>query len=143
VLLAEASIVPVFGSRYQDAVDNAISTTTSDAFQQKLRLSVRSVPAGRYRLDVSYMWNHDATDSDFEARVQQNDAVDLYLHKEEPKDSSGIFGATGTSQRHPAHKTIILDLATGSHDFDLDYRSDFPGVESSIWDAVLSFWRIQ
>lgn len=132
----------VFGTEYADQVSAAVSTTTSTTFQQKMRLSVSTIPAGRYRLEVSYMWNHDSIANDFEARVQQDDTTDLYFHKEEPTDSLGSFGATGTNQRVATSKTILLDLAAGDYDFDLDYRTDSGGDESSIWDAVMTFWRV-
>jgi len=131
-----------FGGLYLEEKDNAVSTTTSDTFQEKLSLSTGAIPAGKYRLEVSYMWNHNTTQYDFEAQVEQDDTTQLFLHKEEPSDSQGVFESTGSDQRFPVSKVMSLDLADGSYQFDLDYRTGQSGQSSSIWDAVMTFWRV-
>ena len=133
---------PIFGSEYQDAVSAAVSTTTSTTFVQKLRLATSALPAGRYRLEVSYQWNHDAINSNFEARVQQDDATELMHHVQEPSESGGTFGTTGTSQKYTFSKVMLLNLAAASYNFDLDFLTDNAGDPSSIWDATFTLWRV-
>lgn len=133
----------VFGTEYVDVQDTVVSTTTSTTFQPKTQLVTSgSIPAGRYKFEVSYMWNHNATSNDFEAQVVQNGSTQIYFHKQEPKDSSGLFGATGTSQRYVATKILYLDLAAGAYSFDLEFRTDRGGVASSIWDTNMSLFRV-
>jgi len=133
--------LPVFGTQFQVAQDVAVSTTTATAFTNKVTMNLVALPAGTYRVGVAYGWNHDAQGNDFEARVQL-DAADIgEIHKQEPKDSAGAFGATGTSQRHLASRTHYLVL-DGDHTITLDFRTDVAGTESSIWDATIELWRV-
>ena len=84
----------------------------------------------------------DMPDSDFEAEFLEDSSPMGEIHKQEPKDSAGTFGTTGTSQRHVAHKVFFTTLTAGVHTFELNYRTDNGGDESSIWDAVVEIWRV-
>ena len=132
----------VFGTGFDSEQSLAISTTTSTTFQTKVTFSYTPPAAGKYLLLVSYGWNHDATNSDFEARVQQ-DAVTLgQIHKQEPQDSGG-GDPTGTDQRYLAMRYYLLDFTTTTaKSFTLQYRTDDAGDESSIWDAYLCCFRV-
>lgn len=125
-------VAPVF--------DNAISTTTSTTFQNKITLAAGVIPAGLYKVKVSYGWNHDATNNDFEGRILNNGAQLGELHKQEPKDSAGT-DPTGTTQRHYVHREYFVNFPAGARTLDLEYRTDSGGVESSIWEASLELWR--
>ena len=120
--------------------DNSISTTTSTTFQNKLTLNAGALPAGDYKLVVTYGWNHDANGNDFEGRILNNGAQEGELHKQEPKDSAG-GDPTGTTQRYYVHREIFLTLAAGARTFDLEYRTDSGGAESSIWEASMELIR--
>lgn len=132
---------PPFGANYQYEEDETVSTTVSTTFQNKLTLTTPSIPAGTYRIGVSYQWNHDNAGNDFEAEVQVN-AVQAFLHKQEPKDSAGTFGSTGTSQQYLAGHAWNEVLTAGIHTIELNYRTDSGGDESSIWNARIEFWRV-
>ncbi len=136
-------VAPVFGTEYNYAESLGVTTTTGTGFTNKVTLNV-TVPAGDYRLDVCYGWNHDSTGNDFEARVQEDGGNIGEIHKQEPQDSSGgaAFPPTGSSQRHLASRFYVRTLAAGSYTYTLDFRTDVGGVESSMWDARLLFYRV-
>ena len=122
------------------AFDNAIDTTTSTTFQNKVTLNLGVIPAGDYKVKVSYGWNHDSGTNDFEGRILNNGAQLGELHKQEPKDAAG-GDPTGTTQRYYCHREIFVTLAAGARTFDLEYRTDSAGVESSIWEASIEVFR--
>lgn len=134
--------IPIFGTEFQVAEDATVSTTTSTTFQNKLTLTTTSVPAGTYRVAFHYGWNHDATSNDFEAQYVEDTVAIGEIHKQEPQDSGGTFGTTGTSQRYVASKVFYRTLTAGVHTYDLEFRTDSGGTESSIWDAIIEFWRV-
>lgn len=124
------------GSAYfYETSDDTTSTTTSTTYQQKLRLSVTSVPAGKYRVGWYYEWQHRSTSNDYQGRIQLNDTTTIMEQREENQDS-------GSDQFHVASGFSYVDLTTGSHNFDLDYASSSNGVSTSIRRARLEFWRV-
>ena len=134
---ADKGALDALGARYYGQAQSlGISTTTSTTFQNKVQLVTPSLTAGTYVLIVSYGWNHDATGNDFEARIMQNAAQVGELHKQEPQDSAG-GGGTGTTQRFYETRRIVLPGLSGIQTFDLDYRTDAGGQESSIWEATI------
>lgn len=133
---------PIFGTEFQYAESLPVSTTTSTSFQNKLTLTTTNLPFGTYRLEWSFGWNHNSSEADFEARLQDNNFNVGEIHKQEPKDAAGSFGSTGTSQRYYATRVRYLVLS-GVHTFDLDYRTDNSERASSIWEASISLWRVQ
>lgn len=126
----------IFTPYYGQAQSLPISTTTSTTFQNKVQLVTPALVSGDYVLTVSYGWNHDNTGDDFEARIMQNAAQLGELHKQEPQDSAG-GGGTGTTQRFYVTRRIVLPSLSGIQTFDLDYRTDAAGQESSIWEATI------
>jgi len=134
--------MPVFGTEFQKAESAGVTTTTSTTFLNKITFITSSLPAGTYRIGVSYGWNHDSNRDDFEARITE-DAVQLgEIHKQEPKDSSGSFSTTGSSQRYYLNRTFYRTLTSGSHTYDLAFRTDTGGVEASMWEAMIELWRV-
>lgn len=135
----------VFGSQLNLAESTAVSTTTSTTFQLKLRMPAVgdvTLPAGTYLLGISYGWNHNATNSDFEAEIRENDVRIGEHHKQEPKDSTGIFGATGSSQRRYTQREFHRVLSAGDFHWDIRFRTDNGSDQSSIWDVYMRIWRL-
>jgi hypothetical protein len=91
---------------------------------------------------VSYGWSEDSTSNDFEARVLQGATVLGQPHKQEPKDSGGSNGSTGTDQRHYASRHFVLTLTENTYTYHLQHRTSRAGNESSMWDAHLTLWRV-
>jgi len=135
--------LPVFGTEYDRAESVGLTTTTSTTFINKTSLTVNNLVGGDYRIAVSYGWNHNDGGSDFEGRIQEN-AVDVVeIHKQEPKDTDGNFGNSGTSQRYYVSRTIHRTLSPAtSYTYTLDFRTDKNGSASGIWEAVIEFWRV-
>jgi len=135
--------LPVFGTEYDRAESIGLTTTTSTTFINKATLTVNNLVGGDYRIAISYGWNHNDGGSDFESRIQEN-AVDVVeIHKQEPKDTAGNFGNSGTSQRYYVSRTIHRTLIPAtSYTYTLDFRTDLNGSASGIWEAVIEFWRV-
>ncbi len=139
---------PVYGSHLRRAYDNGPpSITTSETFQDKLALDVGVLAPGRiYELLVSYMWNHDATNTDFEGRVVDIGGNALIFsdgyHKQEPQDSAGNWEGTGSSQRFRAVQTYEIIGAGVPQLYTLQYRTDDADDASAIWAARMKFIRV-
>ena len=132
----------IFGQGYEANVNTVISITTSTTFQTKMQWITGAKTPGYYIYNWSYSWNHDATSNDFEARILI-DSVEEMFHKQEPKDSSGTFDLTGTSQQYKASGSIILNHTTPqTHNVTVQWRTDNGGVESSMWDLRIEMYRI-
>lgn len=134
----------IFGQAYQSSVVPALVTTVSTAFLQHNSLTATVTEPGDYLLLWSYAWNHDSTGNDFIARIQQdNTTPNLMDHRQEPKDSAGTLAASGTNQIHRAAGQILLNgLTAGSYVFDIDFTTQNGGVESSMADSKLIFFRV-
>jgi len=91
---------------------------------------------------VSYGWNGDNSTGDFLAQVQQDGSVIGEVHQEEPSDTAGTFGSTGTNQRHYITRVFHRSLSAQSYTFKLDYSPEYSGQTASIWDAYMSLWRM-
>lgn len=135
-------ITSVFGTEFNKSESVGVSTTTSTNFQSKISITTPTLPAGMYRIGVSYGWNHDSASNDFEARVMEDGSRIGQLHKQEPKDSAGNFSTTASNQRHYLTRTYYRDLSAGTHDYDIEFRTSNNGTESSMWDVVIEMWRV-
>lgn len=118
------------------ASSTGISTTTLTTFQTKVSLGPNTYSGGLYKLTVSYGWNHNALNSDFEARILFDGSQLGELHKQEPKDAAGA-DSTGTTQRYYVTRTGVLNIGAGNHTIALEYRTDDSAAESSIWEAYI------
>ena len=138
----------VYGTEFNLFQDLAVSTTTSTTFQSKISGNTTALVAGDYKILVTYSWNHNATQNDFEGRflfdgaaVGQNGSG--LIHKAEPKDSGGNFSGTGSSQQYTFTQAYyVTGVTAGVKSVALDYRTDNNGVASSIWDASIEIIRV-
>lgn len=126
----------VLGQEYAYAEDLGASTTSSTAFVQKLRLSVSGIPAGIYRIGWCYTWNLTSTGDDFLGQIEVDDTDQLWLHRQEAKDS-------GADQQFAADGFAETSLSAGSHDIDLDFATSDGGETAEISQARIVFWRVQ
>jgi len=141
-ITASGAAAPVFGTEFVKAEALGASTTTSTAWQTKATLNVPIALGGTYRVGVSYVWNHNSTTSDFEGRVQVDGATQGEIHKQEPKDAAGS-DPSGTTQRYLASRVFYTTLLPGeSPTITVDWRTDTGGQASTIYDAVIEFWRV-
>jgi hypothetical protein len=124
-----------FGNDYRFAESLALSTTTSDTFQQKLRLTANGLEGGIYRINWSFVWGFSSPSNSIEIRVEQDDTTLLWDINQEPKDG-------GSGQRAPAGGFRRLDLAAGNYFWDLDFRRNGLNGTARISDAVFDLFRI-
>jgi hypothetical protein len=96
--------------------------------------------AGVYRLDITYLWNHDAQSNDFIAQVKEGGVV-RYFHRQEPKDSLGT-GVGGTDQVHTASGFILLNLGVGSFTFEFSFGTSAGAAESTVLQSYLMFYKV-
>ena len=110
--------------------------------------STSSLVAGDYELSISYGWNHNATNSDFESRLSFDGTIlgDVFsngtTHKQEPKDSAGSGGSSGSSQQLNFEKTFPLTLASGVKPILFDIRSDDATDLSTVWNVYIKLIRV-
>lgn len=132
----------LFGAEYATAFDATVRSSGSTGWNQGVRLSTGSIPAGTYRLGWSFLWNHDDKGSKFQAQVEQDDTTQLHFQEHRPVHDGGSFGATGTDEKYHSSGFTYVTLAAGSYNFDLDFSSNVAGKTSSMWDARLEIWRV-
>lgn len=137
-----------FGRNYAYAEALSASTTSSTSWATKLTLNVTITEAGYYRLGFNYSWNGNSTSRDFRGQVIQwignnGDFNILNDHRQEPKDTSGSFGSTGSDQKHPVAGFKRIQLQPGTHTFTIDYATSQNSYAASIFDAKLEFWRVE
>lgn len=120
------------------------STTTASAPRVVLSGRLAPVAGGAYVVQLGYRWNHNGSTSDFVARWAWDGApmsgqLTDVIHRQEPKDTAGTLGGTGTDQVHPACHFWVVNLDPGDRPtFKLSHESSVAGVASSIWDIYLA-----
>lgn len=133
--LARLTDLTVFGNNRANAASDALSSTSSTAYQQKLRLSVASVPAGTYRIGVSFLWSYSNAARNFDAQVQVDDTTTIWYMYVGPARGSA-------TERIPASGFAYVTFgSSGNHDIDLDYRASNVVDTAYIILAKLEFWR--
>jgi len=131
----QATVFIIFGRWIAQAASDALSTTTSTTYQQKLRLSTGPIEAGTYRVGWMYDWQITSTNSNFDGRVQLNDTTLLMAHLEEAQDSA-------TGQRHQVSGFAYVTLTAATHNIDIDYRTSNAAATARIQNARLEIWRV-
>ncbi len=127
-------ITNIYGSYFSQTSSEGESSTTSNTYQQKLRLTVSGLVAGTYRLGWYAETRCNSTNSDFEFRIQQDDSTVLAETNIESQDATTYLPQSGFVY-------VSLSAAT-TYNFDLDYSSETSGVTTYIRRARLEFWRV-
>ncbi len=125
---------------------NPVTTSTSVTFLNVLTAADTYI-GGTYSIAVTYLWNHDAIGNDFEGRITFDGVVLFDIgagisHKEEPKDSAGNTGGTGSGQQLAFGAATILTVIAGSRILSVDFRTDSGGTASSIWNVFVKISKI-
>ena len=114
----------------------------------RINVNTSALEAGDYELTLSYGWNHNATNSDFESRLSFDGTIlgDVFgngtTHKEEPKDSSGTGGGSSTSQQLNFSRTFPMTLTAGIKPIVFDFRSDDSSDLSTTWGVYIKLIRV-
>jgi len=127
-------ITNIYGSHFSQTSSDVQSTTTSNTYQQKLRLTVSGLVNGTYRLAWYAETSSSSGGSDIRLRVQQNDVTDLAITNIELQDATTYLPQSGFVY-------VSLSSAT-TYNFDLDYSSEISSVTTYIRRARLEFWRV-
>lgn len=121
-------------------VDEALSTTTSTTFQQKATLDadITTIVTGttdQFRLLWYYEWGYSSAAAEFNSQVVVDD-VDIIsnINWRPAATSADTFAASSGF--------IDMTLSSGTHFFDLDFRSTSNGKTARIQRARLSLSRV-
>jgi hypothetical protein len=122
----------VFGNSWQYGANEGVSSTTSNSYQQKLRLTTPSISAGDYLIWWHALITTTLANKNFQARVQVDDTTTLseVQYRNAIADHDYIF--TGFQR---------VTLTAASHDIDIDWSSSVSS-ETSIERARLAIWRV-
>jgi hypothetical protein len=120
-------------TNFEYIVDLTVSQTTSTNYVTKLSMTVSGVPTGNYRIGWSFEWRQSKTNSEFWARVRD--------------DTETLWEYTASPYVDVAFHFIVTNfyyttLESGTHTFDLDYKTENASVVSYIRSAKFEFWRI-
>jgi hypothetical protein len=122
----------IFGSQFQQGSSDGESTTTSGTYQQKLRVTTPSLPAGTYRIGFYYEWGKTGL-TDFASRVQVNDTTDIMEAFEEAVDAG--------SDQYFARGGFGYYTGSGVLNIDLDYHNGGSHT-ARIRRARIEIWRV-
>jgi len=129
------TIATVFGSEYDSAYSAGESSTTSATFQQKLRLTTSIVPAGNYRIGISFNYTSDNENESSEFRAQVDDTTTIYSTTtgQKKKYANGVY----------YHQSGFVEvvLTNAAHTIDIDYANN-NGNTTYIKEARIEFWRV-
>jgi hypothetical protein len=120
-----------FGKYHFYASDEVVSSTSSNIYQRKMRLTTGEVPVGVYRIGWFFLYNHSSISYSFQARCQLNESITLIETSVEIKDTSNWVMASGFKYEN---------LTEGIQTIDLEFRTT-NGI-SFIKDARLEFWKV-
>jgi len=122
----------VFGSEFQEASSDSESSTTSESYQQKLRLTTSSLPSGTYRIG----WYGEIKTGDQDKRgvirVELNNTTTLGEDHTEPDNDNNYWSRSG-------FKHISL---SGVNNIDLDFKCDESYMTTYIRRSRLEIWRV-
>ena len=143
------NITSIYGTEFNLFESAAVSTSTSTGYTNKINTTTSNLPAGTYRLTVSYNWNVDSTTGDFVSRIlfdgtNLDAANNNEMHRQEAKDSAGTFDSTATDQKYGFTKTYYVTVGTaGTKTVQLQWASSVSGTEASLWNANIEVIRVQ
>lgn len=140
---------PVFGNDFQYVESLGVSITTSTTLQTKIDFITTDLPAGNYKIEWSYGWNHDKNKNDFHGILALNNDFTqnnlLMEHLQEPQQEGGNgtnkYVSTGTDQLFVSSGFMIVNLS-GVNNLKLQFRTTNDADESSIWNSVISLHRV-
>ena len=116
-----------FGSEFQQVSSEGESSTTSDTYQQKLRLTTGSLPSGVYR--IGWYAEIDGQTDPMDMQVELNDTTQIGFNDYD-SSLSDYINCSG----------FYYDTLSGVNTIDIDWREG--GGEGLIRRARLEIWRV-
>ena len=123
-----------FGQHYQYASSEGESSTDQTAWQEKLKLTTPSLPAGDYRIGWYYTWWNEDRTLEFKGRVQIDDTTEIHYREAEPSDS--------VIAKSPSGGFAKVTLEEGVHTIDLDYCTSNASTFAHISTARLEIFKV-
>lgn len=120
----------------QFAKEDAVQSTTSQAFVQVLRLVTAPLKAGTYRVAWSALLSSDDKKEPMQFRVQLDDTIDMVN-----------LTTTLSDVRSNGHRQVMAgfdyqQLSAGLHFIDFDFLSTKLGSTVFAQDVRLEIWRL-
>ncbi len=138
----------IYGSNLNVFRNDNILINGSVITQSIINSNTTILPIGTYEIEISYSWNHNSTQSDFQSFfLFDGIAIGInptgVIHREEPKDSAGNFMSTGSLQHLSFYKKFIVTVTTiGIKNINLAFNTDTDGCLSSIFETLIKLKRI-
>jgi len=124
----------IFGSEFQQNTSESDSSTTSESYQQKLRLTTSSLPEGTYYIQWYFEFWADGHPGFGRVQINDSETIAEAAHDSSLGDlSDGYTPVTGF---------IIKTSFSGVKNIDIDYRSANSSYTFYIRRARLLVWRI-
>jgi hypothetical protein len=124
-------VTGLFGTESCYAYSESESSTTSNTYQQKLRLSIPAIPAGTYRIGWNYL-SKESNRAEYKIQVQLDDTI--VLMEEIPSYYYASYKQTGGFG--------YADLTAATHFIDLDYACNNAGGTTYVKCSHLELWRV-
>lgn len=144
----------VYGTEFNVFQSNALTVSTSTTFNNKISGTTSSLPAGTYKVTISFGWSLDATNSDIMVAssfdgtffgINDNDVTPDLILRQEPQDSGGSDSDGGdTEQKFKFTGVYYVTVASaGTKAVVLQFRPQANGVQAALWDANIEVIRVQ
>lgn len=132
-----SQITTTFGAWSQyGSVDAEASYTGSTAYQQRLRVTTPSLPAGNYRISWYCELSADASNERLSSRVQIDDTTTIHECSCYVSETYANGGWTNRAGHY------VGALGAGVHNLDLDYAIEDTGDTVYIRRARIMIWRM-
>jgi hypothetical protein len=125
----------LFGSEFDYEIDNTESSTNSTTYQNKITVSTGDIPEGSYRLGWHFEWRISKSNAEFGFRVQQDNTTNFKEDTVSPFVDVNVWNPL-------TNFYYIETLSSGTHTFDLDYKSSSTSATAYIREARFEFWRV-
>ena len=126
----------VFGGQFLSVESLGISTTTATTYQEKLKLTTPSLPAGDYVILWSTDYGNEFSNKSCQVRLQLNDSVLLSDIGSSVAIDDWFLNSSGFSK---------VTLASGVHEIDIDFQriaGGGGGDTATIKNARLTLWQV-
>lgn len=123
---------------YNYIEDENVSSTTSTAYSQLMRLTTSSLSGGDYKLSVSFNWSGSSSSKDLAFRCQVDDVTNWFYLCVHP-DQTSTDPSSNSGEVNCGFRT--LTLAAGVHNIDLDVKCQ-SGQTSYVSNMRLEVFRV-